>query len=284
MTAKLAAKGVDQPPSTVSPPVASRPSLFFSVSMLRVIAEIQAGEVDSFHPWHECPGPYGGRLGGSERQIAELLCPDVAAPPQTNIEKLSSWTAQPFFSVTAPASFTAAVSDELDANNDRHTNAVQGVMPGWVEGSVLRAAAQAPPRPLPGGVTQWSFEPNQEWHECPAHCRPAVGRELLVTAWIGPARAAPEKQTGGMDRDLWVDPLVVSYLNIGFHKLERSLSEIAQLILCHRPDVLFLGDIGVARNKIERLKAADGEQPGGRVVHVDKHQPAQEAANKPQQV
>ena len=59
---------------------------------------------------------------------------------------------------------------------------------------------------------------------------------------------------GGVDRDLWVDPLVVSYLNIGFHKLERSLSEIAQLILRHRPDVLFLGDIGVARNKIGRLK------------------------------
>ena len=146
---------------------------------------------------HECPGPYGGRLGGSERRVAEVRCPDVAASPQLDIEELSSWTAQPFFSATAPASFTAAVSAELDANNDRHANAVQGVMPGWVGGSVLTAATQAPPRPVPGGVTQWSVEPNQEWYECPAHRRPVVGRELLVTARIGLARGAPEQQAGG---------------------------------------------------------------------------------------
>jgi hypothetical protein len=75
-----------------------------------------------------------------------------------------------------------------------------------------------------------------------------VGRELLVTARIGLARGAPKQQAGGVDRDLWVDPLVVSYLNIGFHKLERSLSEIAQLILRRRPDVLFLGDIACSRS------------------------------------
>jgi hypothetical protein len=116
--AEVTAEGVGQSSSTVPPPVASRPPLSFSSSMLRVIAENQAGEVDSFHPWHECPGPYGGRLGGLERQVAEVRCPDVAAPPKTDMEELSSWTAQPFFSATAPASFTAAVSAELDATND----------------------------------------------------------------------------------------------------------------------------------------------------------------------
>ena len=45
-----------------------------------------------------------------------------------------------------------------------------------------------------------------------------------------------------------------SYLNIGYHKVECSLSEIVQLILWHRPDVLFLGDLGVVHNKIGRLK------------------------------
>ena len=44
------------------------------------------------------------------------------------------------------------------------------------------------------------------------------------------------------------------YLNIGYHKVECSLSEIVQLILWHRPDVLFLGDLGVVHNKIGRLK------------------------------
>ena len=81
-----------------------------------------------------------------------------------------------------------------------------------------------------------------------------MGLELLATARGALLLGASEQQAVGSDRDLWVDPLVVSYLNIGFHKLERSLSEIVQLILCDRPDVLFLGDLGVARNKIGRLK------------------------------
>jgi hypothetical protein len=248
------AEGVAEPPATASPPAVSRPPLSLPSSMLRVIAENQAGEVDSFHPWHECPGSYGGRTGGSGRQMAEGCCSDVAASLQIEAEELSTWSAQTLFSAPAPASLIAAVSAELDANNDRHANAVQGVMPGWTEGSGLTAQAPAPPSSSSGGNKQWSVEPDKAWFECPAHCRPAVGRELLVTARAELLRGASVQQVVGSDRDLWVDPLVVSYLNIGFHKLERSLSEIVQLILCHRPDVLFLGGMGVARNKIGRLK------------------------------
>ena len=47
---------------------------------------------------------------------------------------------------------------------------------------------------------------------------------------------------------------MISYLNIGFRRLERSLHGIAHFVLHHRPDVLFLGDLGVARNKVGRLK------------------------------
>ncbi len=79
------------------------------------------------------------------------------------------------------------------------------------------------------------------WYEYPAYRRPALGLELLAAARAGLVSGAPEQPALGFDRDFWVDPLVVSYLNNGFHKLERSLSEIVQLILCHRPDVLFLG-------------------------------------------
>ena len=251
---EVTAEGVAEPPAAVSPPAVSRPPLSSPGSMLRVIAENQAGEVDSFHPWHECPGPFGGRTGGSERQMAEGRSSDVAASLQIEVEELSAWSAQPLFTAPAPASFIAAVSAELDANNDRHANAVQGVMPGWSEASGLPALTPPPPPPLSGSKPQWSVEPDRAWFECPAHCRPAVGRELLVSARVGLVRGPPVQQAGGPDRDLWVDPLVVSYLNIGFPKLEGSLSEIVQLILCHRPDVLFLGDMGVARNKIGRLK------------------------------
>ncbi len=47
---------------------------------------------------------------------------------------------------------------------------------------------------------------------------------------------------------------MISYLNIGFRRLERSLPGIVHFVLHHRPDVLFLGDLCVALNKIERLK------------------------------
>ncbi len=264
VAAEATAEGVAQPPAKVSPPVVSRSPFSFPGSMLRVFAENQAKEDDSFHQWQECPAPYGGRIGGSERRMAEKRCPDVTASPQTDDKGLSEWSAQPFFSAPAPASFIAAVSAELDANDDRHANAGQGIMPGWAEGSVLMAQAPAIPSPPSDGNTQWSVEPDRSWYECPAHCRPAVGLELLATARGGLLLGAPEQQAVGSDRDLWVDPLVVSHLNIGFPKLERSLSEIVQLILYHRPDVLFLGVLGVARNKIgllkQRMESSLGDQ------------------------
>ena len=243
-------------PAKGSPPDERRPPLSFPGSMVRVIAENQAGEVDAFRPWHECPGPHGGRIRGLEQREARAGHPDDFVSPSvpTDATELSAWSTKPLFSSPAPASFVAAVSAELDASNDRHADAAQGVMPGWAESLAPALAASVSPPPSLGNSTQWSAEPDRAWFECPAFRRPAVGLELLASARAGLVGGAPEQQAGGTDSDLWVDPLVVSYLNIGFQKLERSLSEIIQLVLCHRPDVLFLGDLGVSRNKIGRLK------------------------------
>ena len=242
-----------------SPPDGRRPPLSFPSSMVRVLAENQTGEVDSFRPWHECPGLYGGRLGGLGQRTAVEGRPDDTAPTsvQTGVEELSAWSAQPLFSAPAPASLIAAVSAELNASNDRHADAVQGVMPGSAEWSAPKlppSGSSPPPSQAPGCSTQWSVEPDTAWFECPAFRRPAVGLQLLASARAGLEGGVPEQRAGGTDNDLWEDPLVVSYLNIGFPKLERALTEIVQLVLCHRPDVLFLGDLGVARNKIGRLK------------------------------
>ncbi len=49
-------------------------------------------------------------------------------------------------------------------------------------------------------------------------------------------------------------PLKIIYQNIGFHKLSNSLGGITDAVLRHRPDVLFLGDLGVPRNKVGRLR------------------------------
>ena len=80
--------------------------------------------------------------------MTEGRCSDVATSPQMDIKELSAWSAQPFFSVPAPASLIAAVSAELDANNDRHADAMQGILPGWAEASGLAAKAPSPPLPL----------------------------------------------------------------------------------------------------------------------------------------
>ncbi len=82
------AEGAAQPAKVPLPDV-RRPPLSFPGSMLRVIAENQAGEIDSFRRKHKCPGPHGGtsRTSGLERGIAEepdcaaLSPPDITASP-----------------------------------------------------------------------------------------------------------------------------------------------------------------------------------------------------------
>ena len=104
----------------------------------------------------------------------------------------------------------AAVSVELDASNDRHADAAQGVMPGWAESLAPTLPASVSRPPSLASSTQWSAELNRAWFECPSFRRPAVGLELLASARAGLVGGAPEQQAGGTDSDLWVDPLVVS--------------------------------------------------------------------------
>ena len=177
-------------PDKESPPDGRRPPLSFPSSMVRVLAENQTGEVDSFRPWHECPGLYGGRLGGLGQRTAVEGRPDdtTHTSVQTGVEELSAWSAQPLFSAPAPASLIAAVSEELDASNDRHADAVQGVMPGsaeWSAPTLPPSGSSPPPSQAPGCSTQWSVEPDTAWFECPAFRRPAVGLQLLASARAG---------------------------------------------------------------------------------------------------
>jgi len=52
----------------------------------------------------------------------------------------------------------------------------------------------------------------------------------------------------------WSCPLVVSYLNVGRRHLVGSQQELVELVLTHRPDILFLGDLVTTRDHIGRLK------------------------------
>ncbi len=54
--------------------------------------------------------------------------------------------------------------------------------------------------------------------------------------------------------DLWETPLAIGYLNVGFRRLSNSMQGVVNSVLQQRPDILFLGDIGVPRNKIGKLR------------------------------
>ena len=58
--------------------------------------------------------------------------------------------------------------------------------------------------------------------------------------------------------DTWSSPFTVGYLNVGRRHLVGSLQEVVELVLKHRPDILFrvlgLGDLVTSRDHIGRLK------------------------------
>jgi hypothetical protein len=54
--------------------------------------------------------------------------------------------------------------------------------------------------------------------------------------------------------DTWSSPFTVGYLNVGRRHLVGSLQEVVEVVLRHRPDILFLGDLVTSRTHIGRLK------------------------------
>ena len=53
--------------------------------------------------------------------------------------------------------------------------------------------------------------------------------------------------------DTWSSPFTVGYLNVGRRHLVGSLQEVVEVVLRHRPDILFLGDLVTSRSNIGRL-------------------------------
>ena len=244
-----------------SPPVPGRPPSHLNLSrgssMLRVSAENQSEAPDAFLPWHVVAGPYGGRLGNDELGIEAGNPVDPPHNPiKISAEEISTWCNTPPFSEPAPASLVAAVGDALDENNNNHVESQRDNQQDWEAASVPATTATPPGVPPPGSEATWTVVPEEEWFDSPTSRRPAVGNTLMRSAQellAGKEKVGDNGATTVVEGP-WADPLVISYLNIGFRRLERSLHGIAHFVLHHRPDVLFLGDLGVARNKVGRLK------------------------------
>jgi hypothetical protein len=154
----------------------------------------------------------------------------------------------------APASLIRAVKDALDVSNASYSESERCNQPDWHwQAAVTPTAIASPPAfPPPSGETSWSVVPEEEWFDTPTSRRPPVGYRLLrsAKALLG-GRTPAEGQTAA--KDLWTDPLVIGYLNIGLRRLEKSLHG---LTLCSAPPARCAVSRrpGVARNKIGSLK------------------------------
>ena len=54
--------------------------------------------------------------------------------------------------------------------------------------------------------------------------------------------------------NLWNSPFAIAFLSVGFRCLRCSIPGVVEILDRYRPDILILGDLGVTRNKIGRLK------------------------------
>jgi hypothetical protein len=93
---------------------------------------------------------------------------------------------------------------------------------------------------------RWSVGQEPAWLSSP-HDRPLVGWNLLGRATSlqigsGEASNCPYRM------DTWSSPFTVAYLNVGRRHLVGSLGEVVRIVLAHRTDILFLGDLVPSRS------------------------------------
>ena len=84
--------------------------------------------------------------------------------------------------------------------------------------------------------------------------RPTVGHALLNRAASSIQDGSSETPNCPYRIDTWSSPFTVAYLNVGRRHLVGSLPEVVKIVLLHRPDILFLGDLVTSRAHIGRLK------------------------------
>ena len=83
--------------------------------------------------------------------------------------------------------------------------------------------------------------------------RPAIGHDLLAQALTVLNDKTPPAPAVPFISDTWSCPFTVCYLNVGRRHLIGSLSAVVDLVLKHRPDILFLGDLVASRCHIGKL-------------------------------
>ena len=165
----------------------------------------------------------------------------------------------PFFE-PPPSELVSSVRALLEEANNSYSQDCGGVLSGWTE----LAAASTPVRTQPQNVVQapsssclrWEVRPPESWFDLPLGKRAPIGGELLASAYQRVERLQddPKLQVLLDPPDIWSSPFIVAFISVGFRRLKHSLHGIVALLEQHRPDILFLGDLGTTRTHIGRLR------------------------------
>jgi hypothetical protein len=159
------------------------------------------------------------------------------------------------------ARMTTALREVLELANQEYSNTCGGTLDCW-------ASMQAGPPPTspssshssPGaGAISRTVEPRNRWYERPLGSHNCVGHKFLEIAQDKIHEPASGnlldwQRSDTVQPNLWDSPFAVAFLSASFRLLRCSIPGIVEFLDRYRPDVLFLGDLGVKRNKVSRLK------------------------------
>ena len=230
-------------------------------SLARVAAENQQEKMVPFPAWTVDTGQWGGRTLGVPEALAVGTDPilNLTPEPEKQVASLQAWMEQSessLFSASPPASILHSVREVLERDNARLAQEhVQACSESRAHSDTINLS------PPVSAVTadaradrQWSLGPTNEWRQSPLISRPSIGQYLLDQAALSIMNGAHENLTCQFRMDTWSSPFTVGYLNVGRRHLVGSLPEVVEVVLRHRPDILFLGDLVTSRDHIGRLK------------------------------
>ena len=232
-------------------------------SLARVADENQQENLIPLLAWNEDTAHWGGRVPDApavqpEARIVTVNLDAARRPGQTE-HTLQAWmdiSAASPFSAHPPESVLQSVLASLEQDNaclaQEHAR------------EYLTAHSETPHHPTPPSAKtadvlaerSWSIGPSHEWRQAPIISRPSVGKDLVNRASesMSIEGGADEGLTSQFRMDTWSSPFTVGYLNVGRCHLVGSLQEVVEVVLRHRPDILFLGDLVTSRTNIGRLK------------------------------
>ena len=241
-------------------------------SLRRVYSINQAEQPDSFSAWHVVSGAWGGRegpsppaadhwaakvVGAQSFTSTESECP---SDPASRASEVESWAKRaidaPFFE-PPPMAVMSTIRDLLEQNNSNFSQECDGALPGWADLSSTQAPADTTTvnDPVPSPL-RWAVRPPNTWFDLPLGQRTSIGEDLLESAVQRArlSRDSSEVRSPLDPPDIWSSPFTVAFVSVGFRRLRYSLHGIIDLLEKHRPDILFLGDLGATRTHIGRLR------------------------------